>query len=110
MSKSKVSAQTIDEALKIAKGTARPGQSKEQTKIIAQGIEKGIAEFKKREKAKARDRDRIRKKQQRDAAEESSVSLNTDAQTKSAVLIKWVPWVLLLVSWVGFLSYILMTQ
>ena len=39
------------EALKIAKGTQRPGQTKEQTRLIAQGIEKGIAEYRKNEKS-----------------------------------------------------------
>ncbi|HAJ92506.1 MAG TPA: DUF2956 domain-containing protein, partial [Gammaproteobacteria bacterium] len=31
-----------DEAMRIARGTQRPGQTKEQTKLIAQGIQKGI--------------------------------------------------------------------
>lgn len=107
MAKSNVSAQTIDEALKIAKGTARPGQTKEQTKLIAQGIEKGIAEFKKREKAKARDRDRLRKKQQRitkESDEDSRIDHDNDGKTISSV---WLPWGLLSLSWVGFISYLL---
>lgn len=36
------SEQTQQEALKIAKATQRPGQTKEQTKLITQGIEKGL--------------------------------------------------------------------
>ncbi len=87
------------EALKIAKGTQRPGQTKEQTRLIAQGIEKGIAEYRKNEKSKARERDKARKKQARakrveDAAQQTVAS---DDQ-KTNVL----PWVLLLVSWIGF--------
>ena len=62
MAKKQVSPEVAEEAIKVAKSTARPGQTKEQTKLIAQGIEKGIAEFKKREKAKARERDKERKK------------------------------------------------
>ena len=38
-----VSQQTKDEALAVAKANQRPGQTKEQTKLIAAGIEKGIS-------------------------------------------------------------------
>lgn len=41
------SLETQTEAMKIAKATQKPGQTKEQTKLIAQGIEKGIAQYKK---------------------------------------------------------------
>ena len=44
---SPISEQTKADAAKIAKGTQKPGQTKEQTKLISQGIEKGIAEYKK---------------------------------------------------------------
>ncbi len=40
------SPQTQQEAMKVAKATQKPGQTKEQTKLIAQGIEKGIALYK----------------------------------------------------------------
>ncbi len=43
----KVSKEVQEQAMKIAKGTQRPNQTKEQTKLISQGIEKGIAEYKK---------------------------------------------------------------
>ena len=45
--KNNISEQTKDEALKIARGTQKPGQAKEQTKLIAQGIQKGIEQYKK---------------------------------------------------------------
>jgi len=91
--------------LKIARGTQRPGQKKEQTKLIAQGIEKGITEFRKREKAKARERDKLRKK----TLEKPKPSLphtkqTQDVQTKKSA--SWsvlVPWLLLLASWAYFL-------
>ena len=38
----KPSQQTQEEALKIARGAQRPAQTKEQTRLIAQGIQKGI--------------------------------------------------------------------
>ena len=51
-----------EEALKIPKGRQRPGQTKEQTRLIAQGIQGGIAEYKKQQSAKARELDRKLKK------------------------------------------------
>ncbi|MGD8311976.1 MAG: DUF2956 family protein [Gammaproteobacteria bacterium] len=36
---------THDEAMRIARGTQRPGQTKEQTKLDAQGIQKGILQY-----------------------------------------------------------------
>ena len=62
MTDEKISKQARAEALKIARGIQRPGQKKEQTRLIAKGIEKGITEFRKREKAKARERDKLRNK------------------------------------------------
>lgn len=51
-----------EEALRVAKSTLTPGQTKEQTKLIAKGIEKGIAVYKQQQKAKARELDKARKK------------------------------------------------
>ena len=45
--KHQVSPETQEESMKMAKATQRPGQSKEQTKLIAQGIQKGIEQYKK---------------------------------------------------------------
>ncbi len=57
----KNSKETQEQAMKVAKGIQRPNQTKEQTKLIAQGIEKGIAEYKKQQNKKSRERDKIRK-------------------------------------------------
>jgi hypothetical protein len=51
-----------DEAMGVAKSIQVPGQTKDQTKLIAKGIEKGIALYKQQQKAKARERDREKKK------------------------------------------------
>jgi hypothetical protein len=51
-----------EEALKVARSIQKPGQTKEQTKLIAQGIAKGIELYKKQQSAKARERDKARKK------------------------------------------------
>lgn len=53
---------TKEEALRVAKGTQSPGQTKEQTKLIAKGIEKGIALYKKQEREKVRVRAKLHKK------------------------------------------------
>ncbi|MBR9728725.1 DUF2956 domain-containing protein [Shewanella intestini] len=57
------SSETQQQAMRVAKATQKPGQTKEQTKLIATGIEKGIAEYKKQQKVKARERDKHRKQQ-----------------------------------------------
>ena len=105
MTDEKISKQARVEALKIARGTQKPGQKKEQTKLIAQGVEMGITEFRKREKAKARERDKLRKKELKEAKptqpQEEQIP---DVQTKkSALRSAWVPWLLLLASWAYFL-------
>ena len=51
-----------EEALGVAKRVQAPGQTKEQTKLVAKGIEKGIAAYKQQQKAKARELDKARKK------------------------------------------------
>ena len=105
MTDKKISNQARAEALRIARATQRPGQKKQQTKLIAQGIEKGITEFRKREKAKARERDKLRKK-----AEEKTNPTQPQAERTQNVRTKksapWsvlVPWLLLLASWAYFL-------
>jgi hypothetical protein len=51
-----------EEALRVAKSIQAPGQTREQTKLVAKGIEKGIALYKQQQKAKARELDKARKK------------------------------------------------
>ncbi len=46
----------------MARSVQKPGQSKEHTKLVAQGIAKGIELYKKQQSAKARERDRQRKR------------------------------------------------
>ena len=107
MTDEKVSKQARAEALKIARGTQRPGQKKEQTKLIAKGIEKGIAEFRKREKAKARERDKLRKKTLTDPEPtqpetEQTRDIQADKPARGSA---WVPWLLLAASWAYFLVH-----
>ncbi len=51
-----------EEAMLMAKSIQRPGQSKEQTRLIAQGIEKGITLYKKQQAEKMREINKKKKK------------------------------------------------
>ena len=51
-----------EEALAVARSIQKPGQTKEQTRQIAQGIAKGIELYKRQQSAKARERDKFRKR------------------------------------------------
>ena len=63
-----------EEAHRIAKATQVQGQSKEQTKLIAKGIEKGIALYRQQQNEKARERDKARKKAIKLKAKEQSAT------------------------------------
>ena len=92
-----------DEAMRIARGTQRPGQTKEQTKLIAQGIQKGIAQYKKQQSAKARKLDKKLKKAKQKIS--SPETLETKIQEKVVYRQHWLPWVLLVVSWLAMAAY-----
>ncbi|MCG6938303.1 MAG: DUF2956 domain-containing protein [Gammaproteobacteria bacterium] len=98
--KNSVTDKTKDEAMKIARGTQRPGQSKEQTKLIAQGIQKGIDHYKKQQNAKARELDKKLKKAAASRISGAS-SIDNPSETVAAKCSR-LPWVLLVVSWLGF--------
>ena len=97
------SPETRDEAMKIALGTQRPGQTKEQTKLIAQGIQKGIDLYKKQHKAKARELDRQRNKPSR----ENTQHADSGSQEPGATRYRqhWLPWLLLVISWLAIALY-----
>ncbi|MDT3275206.1 DUF2956 domain-containing protein [Shewanella sp. SP2S2-4] len=110
-----ISTETQHEALAAAKATQKPGQTKEQTKLIAQGIEKGIAEYKKLLKAKARERDKARKQQLKakartvndiDNLDDADEIIDSQSQFTRAT---WVAIALLVLSWAGFAAYYVMT-
>jgi hypothetical protein len=101
--KNRVSDTTKAEAIKIARGTQKPGQTKEQTKLIAQGIQKGIEEYKKRQNAKARELDKkLKKAAVSNPADTSAAGYAAEPQ---AVKTNRLPWVLLILSWLGFAAY-----
>ncbi len=106
-SKQKVSEQTQAEAMTIAKGIQKPGQTKEQTKLVAQGIQKGIDLYKKQQKAKARELDKRLKKA---AQQPTGDTVQQETETVGRVRQRWLPWVLLLVSWLGFAAFLFFWQ
>ena len=101
--KNKVSPQVEAQAMKIAKGTQKSGQTKEQTKLIKQGIEKGIAEYKKQQGKKLRELDKQRKLKSK-----QQESIQNDLSETPAVKSNYhlLPWILLGLSWLGFAFYI----
>ena len=103
--KNKVSAEVEVQAMKMAKGIQKVGQTKEQTKLIAQGIEKGIAEYKKQQSKKLREIDKQRKRKIKQPQNESNETVQ-EAPTNNPM--KLLPWILLGLSWLGFAAYISM--
>nr|WP_250658822.1 DUF2956 domain-containing protein [Alkalimarinus coralli] len=101
-----ISEKTREEAMQIARATQKPGQTKEQTKLISQGIQKGIEHYKKQQKAKSRELNKQQKKAAQAKHQESDVETVEVTPVKPSRL----PWVLLLTSWILFIAYILFTQ
>ncbi len=104
----KVSPQTQEDAMKVARATQRPGQTKEQTKLIALGIEKGINQYKKQQKEKSRDLNRKLQKASKAMALPAREAL---AENEVEVIYKrsLLPWFLLGTSWLIFIAYFLVT-
>jgi hypothetical protein len=96
------------EANQIAKAIQKPGQTKEQTKLIAQGIEKGIALYKKQQKEKSRQADKAKKRlstahkgpiRQQPTMTETAESVTTASPRR---FISVIPWAALIISWLLF--------
>ena len=104
--KEQISQETQEEAMLIAKKTQKPGQTKEQTRLIALGIQKGIAEYKKSIKNKQRQADKAKKKRQKTGQQTKpqEVTAQPPAKPKDTALL---PWSLLIISWLGFAAYFL---
>jgi Protein of unknown function (DUF2956) len=102
----KPSPQTQEEALKLAKATQRPAQTKEQTRLIAQGIQKGIDLYKKQQKEKARE---INKRLKKAAKQKEGSNEMNDSEVEEIFIYRqhWLPWTLLILSWLGMLIYFL---
>lgn len=106
-SKQQISPETIDEAMKVAKGIQKPGQTKEQTKLIAQGIQKGIDQYKKQQNVKARERDKQRKKnlKQNEQNEQNREAVDPQEIQQIESKLHWLPWLLLTLTWASIGIY-----
>lgn len=102
----KPSAQTQEEALKIAKSIQRPAQTKEQTKLIAHGIQQGIDLYKKQQKEKARELNKKLKKLPNPKTQPIA-SDDTEIEVQRVYRQHWLPWTLLLATWLGLAIYFL---
>jgi hypothetical protein len=101
--------ETKIESLKITRATQKPGQTKEQSKLIAQGIQKGIDQYKKQQKSKARELDRQKKKiKSINSSSDTDASLdnNTLQEEQPRARASKLPWILLLLSWSIFAAYL----
>lgn len=103
------SEQTQQESMKIAKATQKPGQTKEQTRLVAQGIEKGIALYKKQQKEKNRQTSKAKKKVQKAKLNEPVVE-DLDIAPEQVSSVAKLPWLLLIVSWGMFAAYLIWSR
>ena len=101
-----VSAETVDEALQLSRSTQKPNQTKEQTRLIAQGIQKGIAEFKKQQKNKSRELGKLKKKITHQLKENSDNKPDIALEIDESGNKQWVPWLLLIISWLGMALFV----
>jgi len=107
-SEKSVSDTTRAEAKKIARGTQKSGQTKEQTKLIAQGIQKGIEQYKKGQSEKKRELDKRLKKAA--VGNTENQALADDKATSVSAKNNNLPWILLLLSWLCFVAYVFLTK
>jgi hypothetical protein len=94
---------THDEAMRIARGTQRPGQTKEQTRLVAQGIQKGIEQYKKQQSARARELDKNIKKVKQHLMPHETHEI--EVQEKIGYRQHWLPWLLLALSWIALAAF-----
>ncbi len=85
------------EALKIANSQKIEGQTKEQTKLISKGIQKGIEQYLRQKSGESRELDKRSKKLKK---LETSIDQVEVVETEKVVYKRaWLPWSLLLMSW-----------
>ena len=88
--------------MQIARGKQRPVHNKEHTKLIANGIQKGIEQYKKRQIDRTRELDRKLKKVDQQLA--SSAARETEVQERIIHKQLWLPLVLLALSWLALVA------
>lgn len=111
--KKQISEETRSEAMVLAKGTQSPAQTKAQTKLIAQGIERGIDLYKKERKEAARALERRQRDEHRQqAGRKPDTDTVDDTPTESVPAAasgrQWLPWLLLTLTWAGMGVYLIL--
>lgn len=100
---------TRAEAVKIANSQHVEGQTKEQTRLIAKGIQKGIEQFLRQQNEKVRDLDRRTKKVQQllnSQGQETATIIDDGNTATTSPFLVYLPWILLGCSWIIFLVYV----
>lgn len=92
-------------ANKLATQQKFEGQTKEHNKLIAQAIHKGIEQYLRQQSERARELDKKAKKLEKQQVQllqptEKGLPVSDVENSQSIV-----PWLLLLVSWVGFVAF-----
>ena len=85
--------------MRIARGIQQAGQTKEQTKLIAHGIQKGIEQYKNQQNAKARELDKKLNKANQQATPPDAREI--EVQERVTYKQHWLPWVLLFLTWLA---------
>jgi hypothetical protein len=96
-----------DKALNIAQGIKQQNQTKTQTKLVAQGIGKGIELYKKQQNKKQREIDKNRKRELKNKlnSESNNIGQSNEFQKRTFLSQANLAWGLLLLSWLFFLVY-----
>ena len=109
-----ISPEVADEAVRIARGTKQPGQTKEQTRLVVKGIRKGIEQYKKQQKTKARELDKklksVARQQSLVASGKTADPATRDPDSISTIpgsARSWLPWILLGMTWMGIAIYLI---
>ena len=106
--KPKLSTQAKESAKLITDQVSPKGANKQQRKDIQLAIEKGIEQYKRQQKVKQHEWDKQRKKSQRHLSSHGSETINDELSHQLMKrLCAFMPWSLLLISWLGFAVFYL---
>lgn len=97
------------EALKLANSQHIEGQTKEQTRLIAKGIQRGMEQYLRQQSEKARELDKRVKKIKQLSGMINTEKSPIDSETKpsgSLISTHTLPWLLLGISWCMFFLYL----
>ena len=97
----------VDEALTIAQGIKQENQTKAQTKLIAQGIRKGIELYKNQQNKKQRENDKRKKKELKEKLVDKNLTIKAvNQRSQNSIRFKiGLPWSLLLLTWLLILMH-----